>query len=100
MSLATSKRNVLCSSILFLPFNKAEVDRLSVDAFVAATFEKGRPQSRPCWHQKLLLVRLDIDDTVLIFHQVFEARSGIENGGIETGELMNPKKDISISEDL
>ena len=57
---------------------ETEIDHLSTDSLIALSIEKGRPKGGPGWHQKLLLIRLDIDDTVFVLHEMFKAGGGVE----------------------
>ena len=73
--------NGVSSSVFFHVLVEAEVLRSGVHSFVAFSIEETRPERRPCGHQKLLLVRLDIDDAVLVLHEVLEAGSGVHHRG-------------------
>lgn len=58
---------------------EAEILVARVNLLVALAIGQARPQRGPSGHEELLLVRLNIDDAVLVLHQVFEAGSCVEN---------------------
>ena len=78
--LTLSKGDRLNRPILLLILRETEVLLSSVNPLVALRLEKTRPQSGPGRHQKLLLVRLHVDDAILVLHQVLEAWGGVEYG--------------------
>ena len=78
--LTLSKGDRLNRLILFLILRETEVLLSSVNPLIALRLEKTRPQSGPGRHQKLLLVRLHVNDAILVLHQVLEAWGSVEYG--------------------
>ena len=73
--LSGSECDCLSSSVLLHVLSEAEILRTRVHLFVALSFKKSWPESGPCRHQELLFVGVDINDTVLILHEVLKAGS-------------------------
>ena len=78
LSLSGRQGHVLCGSVFFLILMETEILHLSSNSLIALSSEKGWPKGGPGWHQKLLLIRLDIDDTVFVLHEMFKAGGGVE----------------------
>ena len=71
--LSGSESDCLCSSVLLHVLMESEILRTRVHLLVTLSFQKSWPKRGPCGHQELLFVGLDINDAVLIFHEVLEA---------------------------
>ena len=53
--------------------------RTSVELIVGLSVLDLWVKGRPRWHQELQLVSVNIDDTVFVLHQMFQARRCVEN---------------------
>ena len=71
----------LSSSVLLLVLMEAEILISSVHLLVRLAIKETGPESGPGRHEELLLVGLDIDDAVLVLHQVLKAGSRVHHRG-------------------
>ena len=65
---------------LLLLLHQPHVLHPRVNFLIAFSVDEAGPEGGPGGHEQLLLVGLDVDDAVLVLHQVLEVAIRVENG--------------------
>jgi len=70
---------MLSLDVFLIAVDPSPVTSLSFDSFIAHISEESGVECGPCWHQKLFLVGIDINNAILIFHEMLKAGCSVKN---------------------